>query len=166
MQRGQAQGVAGAITTNQLTVVFAEKRWLQNKHTISTHNSCGKIDNDSQITQRPISKGPLPIAAMKKKNYKLNANNHSTTGQIAQAEAIKFTTNQSESRTITRAAPKAHDKNDQLRSNTLREINAWCYRRASHLSLTGHDQAAQALTEEHMEALQNAKPEETLWVEN
>ena len=54
------------------------------------------------------------------------------------------------------------NKNDQLRSKTLREINAWCYRRASHLSLTGHDQAAQALTEEHMEALQNAKPEETL----
>ena len=55
------------------------------------------------------------------------------------------------------------NRNDQLRSNTLREINAWCYRRASHLSLTGHDQAAQALTEEHMESLQNAKPEETLW---
>ena len=58
------------------------------------------------------------------------------------------------------------NRNDQLRSNTLREINAWCYRRESHLSLTGHDKAAQALTEEHMEALQNAKPEETLWVEN
>ena len=53
---------------------------------------------------------------------------------------------------------------DQLRSKTLREINAWCYERASHLSLTGQDQAAQALTEEHMESLQNAKPEKTLWV--
>ena len=58
------------------------------------------------------------------------------------------------------------NKNDQLRSKTLREINAWCYRRASHLSLTGHDQAAQALTEEHMEALQNAKPEKMLWIGN
>ena len=58
------------------------------------------------------------------------------------------------------------NRNDQLRSNTLREINAWCYRRASHLSLTGHDQAAQALTEEHMEALQNAKPEKMLWIGN
>ena len=55
---------------------------------------------------------------------------------------------------------------DQLRSKTLREINAWCYERASHLSLTGQDQAAQALTEEHMETLQNAKPEKTLWVGN
>ena len=55
---------------------------------------------------------------------------------------------------------------DQLRSKTLREINAWCYERASHLSLTGQDQAAQALTEEHMESLQNAKPEKTLWVES
>ena len=48
----------------------------------------------------------------------------------------------------------------------MQEINAWCYRRASHLSLTGHEQAAQALTEEHMESLQNAKTEETLWVED
>ena len=53
---------------------------------------------------------------------------------------------------------------DQLRSKTLRENNAWCYERASHLSLTGQDQAAQALTEEHMELLQDAKPEKTLWV--
>ena len=58
------------------------------------------------------------------------------------------------------------NKNDHLRRKTLQEINTWCYRRASHLSLIGNDQAAQALTEEHMEALQNAKPEETLWVEN
>ena len=53
---------------------------------------------------------------------------------------------------------------DQLRSKTLRAINAWCYQRASHLSLTGHDKEAQALTEEHMESLKNTKPEETLWV--
>ena len=57
-----------------------------------------------------MSKGPLPIAATKKKNYKINANNHSAIGQIAQAEAIKFTTNQSESRKITRVAPKAHEQ--------------------------------------------------------
>ena len=58
------------------------------------------------------------------------------------------------------------NKNDQLRSKTLREINAWCYERASHLSLTSHDKEAQALTEEHMESLQNAKAEKMLWVGN
>ena len=57
-------------------------------------------------------------------------------------------------------------KSDQLRNKTLREINEWCYQRASHLSLKGHDQAAQALTEEHMESLQNVKSESMLWVEN
>ena len=56
--------------------------------------------------------------------------------------------------------------NDQLRDKTLREINEWCYQRASHLSLTGHDQAAQALTEEHMESLQDVNPENLLWVED
>ena len=55
------------------------------------------------------------------------------------------------------------NKNSQLRRKTLRENNAWCYQRASHLSLTGRDKEAQALTEEHMESLKNAKPEETLW---
>ena len=58
------------------------------------------------------------------------------------------------------------NKNSQLRSKTLREINAWCYKRASHLSITGHEKAAQALTEEHMELLQNVNPENLLWVEN
>ena len=56
------------------------------------------------------------------------------------------------------------ENNDKLRNQTLREINAWCYRRASHLSLNGQDQAAQALTEEHMESLQSIKPENVLWV--
>ena len=55
---------------------------------------------------------------------------------------------------------------DQLRNKTLQEINAWCYKRASHLSTTGHDKAAQALTEEHMESLQNINPENLLWVGN
>ena len=55
------------------------------------------------------------------------------------------------------------NKNSLLRSKTLRENNAWCYQRAAHLSVTGHDKEAQALTEEHMESLKNAKPEETLW---
>ena len=55
---------------------------------------------------------------------------------------------------------------DQLRNKTLQEINAWCYKRASHLSTTGHDKAAQALTEEHMELLQNVNPENLLWVGN
>ena len=58
------------------------------------------------------------------------------------------------------------NKNDQSRSKTLREINTWCYERASHLSLTGHDKEAQALTEEHMESLQNARPEKILWIGN
>ena len=57
------------------------------------------------------------------------------------------------------------NRNDQLRSKVLQEINAWCYKRASHLSLTGNDQAAQAVTEEHMESLQNVKTENILWVE-
>ena len=56
------------------------------------------------------------------------------------------------------------NNNDQLRSKALRDINEWCYKRASHLSLAGHNSAAQALTEEHMESLQNGKPENTLWV--
>ena len=58
------------------------------------------------------------------------------------------------------------DNTNQLRNKTLKEINAWCYQRASQLSITGHDKAAQALTEEHMELLQNVNPENILWVEN
>ena len=56
--------------------------------------------------------------------------------------------------------------NDQQRNKTLQEINAWCYQRASHLSINGQDKAAQALTEEHMESLQNINPENLLWVES
>ena len=55
---------------------------------------------------------------------------------------------------------------DQLRNKTLQEINAWCYRRASHLSIAGEDEAAQALTEEHMESLKSVNPENLLWVES
>ena len=55
---------------------------------------------------------------------------------------------------------------DQLRKKTLQEINTWCYERASHLSITGQDDAAQALTEEHMESLQNINPENIMWVKN
>ena len=58
------------------------------------------------------------------------------------------------------------DNINQLRNKTLQEINAWCYQRASHLSITGHDKAAQALTEEHMELLQNVNPENIQWVAN
>ena len=57
------------------------------------------------------------------------------------------------------------NNNDQLRNKTLKEINEWCYQRASQLSITGHHKAAQALTEEHMESLQNFNPEKLLWVE-
>ena len=58
------------------------------------------------------------------------------------------------------------NNNNELRNKTLQEINAWCYQRASHLSIAGNDKAAQALTEEHMELLQNVNPENLLWVEN
>ena len=58
------------------------------------------------------------------------------------------------------------NNSNQLRKKTLQEINAWCYQRASHLSITGHDKAAQALTEEHMESLQDVNPKNLLWVEN
>lgn len=58
------------------------------------------------------------------------------------------------------------NNNNQLRNKTIREINAWCYERASHLSINGHDKAAQALTEEHMELLQNIRSENLLWVES
>ena len=55
---------------------------------------------------------------------------------------------------------------NQLRYKTLQEINAWCYQRASHLSIYGHNKAAQALTEEHMESLQNVNSENILWIES
>ena len=58
------------------------------------------------------------------------------------------------------------NNNDQVRNKTLQEINTWCYQRASHLSITGHDKAAQALTEEHMETLRNINFENILWIEN
>ena len=46
----------------------------------------------------------------------------------------------------------------------LKNINKWCYERTSYLSLKGQDHAAQALTEEHMEILQNIRPEKMLWI--
>ena len=55
---------------------------------------------------------------------------------------------------------------DILRKRTLSNIEAWCYQRASHLSLNGNEQAAQAITEEHMETLQSIKPENLLWMNN
>ena len=58
------------------------------------------------------------------------------------------------------------NNNDQIRDKTLEEINTWCLQRVSHLSITGHDKAAQALTEEHMESLQNVNAEDLLWVKN
>ena len=57
------------------------------------------------------------------------------------------------------------DNNEKQRNKTLREINAWCYRRASHLSLNSNEKSAQAFTEEHIEILQNAKCDKILWVE-
>ncbi|QNJ03484.1 hypothetical protein [Synechococcus sp. PROS-U-1] len=50
------------------------------------------------------------------------------------------------------------------RANTLNEIKDWCFRRASHLSLEGQHQAAQALTNEHMETLKKIRPEKMLWL--
>ena len=58
------------------------------------------------------------------------------------------------------------NNNDQLRDKTLEEINTWCFQRVSHLSIAGHDKAAQALTNEHMETLQNVNPEDLMWVKN
>ena len=58
------------------------------------------------------------------------------------------------------------ENNLKQRIKTLKDINAWCYRRASHLSLAGNNQGAQAITEEHMEALQGIKPENMLWTLN
>ena len=52
----------------------------------------------------------LSITAKKKKENKRKSNNHSAIDQIAQAEAIKFATNQSGSRKITREMPKAHEQ--------------------------------------------------------
>ena len=58
------------------------------------------------------------------------------------------------------------NNNDQPRNKALEKINAWRNQRASHLSITGHHQAAQALTDENVESLQNINPENLLWVEN
>ena len=46
----------------------------------------------------------------KRKNHKRKDNDHGTTDQIAQGKAIKFATNQSGGRKITRAAPKANEQ--------------------------------------------------------
>ena len=56
--------------------------------------------------------------------------------------------------------------NPRLRDNTLEDIKAWCFPRVSLRPITGRDKAAQALTEEHMESLQNVNPEDLLWVKN
>ena len=56
--------------------------------------------------------------------------------------------------------------NDTIRDKIAQAINAWCYQRASELSINGHDKDAQALTEEHMESLQNVNNQNLLWVGN
>ena len=50
VQRGQAQGVAGAITTNQFTVAKNEKQFIPGQTHNHTHDSRRNIDNDSHIT--------------------------------------------------------------------------------------------------------------------
>ena len=65
MQRGQAQGVAGAITTNQLTVVWAEKDDPRTNtpfpHTIYADKLIMILTTHSD----PQAKEPLPITAIK-----------------------------------------------------------------------------------------------------
>ena len=61
-----------------------------------------------------------------------------------------------------RSALSQTKKSEQERINNCAEIIGKQLPDAE----TGQDQAAQALTEEHMEWLQNAKPEKTLWVGN
>ena len=87
MQRGQAQGVAGAITTGQLTAVEARKKMLlRTTHHFHTH---------AEILTTIL----VPYKCLEAKSYladrnnpkpKRNANNHGDANQIAQAEAIKF----------------------------------------------------------------------------
>ena len=52
------------------------------------------------------------------------------------------------------------------RTKTLNDIKDWCFGRASHLSLEGQHKAAQALTNEHMEALEKIRPEKMLWLKH
>ena len=52
------------------------------------------------------------------------------------------------------------------RAKTLNDIKDWCFGRASQLSLAGQHQAAQALTNEHMEALEVIRPEKMLWLKH
>ena len=60
--------------------------------------------------------------------------------------------------------PEQVENSKQERRKTLKIINKWCYERTSYLSLQGQDQEAQAVTEEHMEILQNIRPEKILWM--
>jgi hypothetical protein len=83
---------------------------------------------------------------------------------MTQAEAIKSTGINRGIENNQRSASKPMNNINQLRYKTLQEINAWCYQRASHLSINGHNKAAQALTEEHMESLQSVNAENIMWI--
>ena len=85
---------------------------------------------------------------------------------MTQAGAIKSTGNYKDTEEQENIDSKSMKNTNQHRNKTLQEINTWLYQRTSHLSITGHDKAAQALTEEHMESLQDVNPEKLLWIKN
>ena len=62
--------------------------------------------------------------------------------------------------------PSENINKNRHRAKTLNDIKDWCFGRASHLSLAGQHQAAQALTNEHMEALETIRPEKMLWLKH
>jgi hypothetical protein len=87
MQRGQAQGVAGGITTNQPSVVWIEKRQPQNKHTISKHNSCGQVITHL-TTCRDLAARVSAQGQVGKRTKKIKGNNHKEIDHMIQAGAI------------------------------------------------------------------------------
>ena len=59
------------------------------------------------------------------------------------------------------ATPEANPQRARLVS--LKALQDWCMTRISMLSLSGEDENAQALTEEHMEILQRVDLTSILW---
>ena len=69
-------------------------------------------------------------------------------------------------RTLKPKMPSENINKHRHRAKTLNDIKDWCFGRASQLSLAGQHQAAQALTNEHMEALEVIRPEKMLWLKH
>lgn len=53
---------------------------------------------------------------------------------------------------------------ESRRSLRLISLNAWCMQRISMLSLSGDHAEAQAMTNEHIENLENTNTDATLWI--